>query len=262
MLQMLIEHPALPAHDLSSLRMVTFGSSPASPALIRSVSEKLGCDLLNCYAMTETTWGGISFLGPADIRRGLCEAPHLLESVGRVSGLFEISIRDESGAEQPTGTPGEIWLRSEANMLGYLDNPAETADALRDGWLRTNDIGRLDQDGFLYLLDRRNFVIISGGINIYPVVVEAVLAEHPDVAESCVVGVPHHVWGEAVVAMVVPKPGRVIVEEELRLHCRERLNRVQVPKRFVIVDEPLPRTVTGKLRKKEVRQRVLPLVEE
>lgn len=179
-LQMLIDDPTTRSRDLSSLRMIAFGSSPSTPALIR-VAETFRCDLLNCYAMTETTWGGISFLSPADIRRGLGEEPHLLESVGRVSSLFELSIRDDSGAEQPAGVPGEIWLRSEANMLGYLHNDEETLEAVQDSWLRTNDIGRLDADGFLYLLDRRKFMVISGGMNIYPVVIESALAEHPHV---------------------------------------------------------------------------------
>jgi acyl-CoA synthetase (AMP-forming)/AMP-acid ligase II len=193
---------------------------------------------------------------PADMRRALSHEPHLLESVGQVSTLFEISIRSEDGRPLPPGEAGEIWLKSPANMAGYLHRPDQTAEAILDGWLRTNDIGRLDAEGFLYLLDRRNFVIISGGINVYPVVVEAALAEHPAILEACVVGIPHPVWGEAIVAAVVCREGAEIDPDALRSHSRERLNRVQVPKHFHILDEPLPRTSTGKVRKLEVRDRL------
>lgn len=240
-------------HDLSALRMIAFGSSPSTPALIRDAHDVFGCDLLNCYAMTETTWGGISFLLPHDIRRGLADNPDLLSSVGQLSPLFNIAIRDEQGADLPRGQAGEVWLRSEANMLCYLNLPDETAEVLVDGWMRTNDIGRLDDEGYLYLLDRRKFMIISGGINVYPVVVEAALSEHDAILESCVIGIPHPVWGEAVVAVVRLREGEAADAAALRDFCRERLNHVQVPKHFHFVAEALPRTVTGKMQKAQVR---------
>jgi len=241
-------------HDLSALRMIAFGSSPSTPELIRNAHEVFGCELLNCYAMTETTWGGISFLMPGDIRRGLAEKPELLSSVGQISPLFDIAIRDEQGNDLPHGQAGEVWLRSEANMLCYLNLPDETADVLIDGWMRTNDVGQLDDEGYLYLLDRRKFMIISGGINVYPVVVEAALDEHGAIAESCVVGIAHPVWGEAVVAVVRLQEGKAADAASLREFCRERLNHIQVPKHFHFVTDALPRTVTGKMQKAQVRQ--------
>jgi len=254
MLGWAIEEHRKGAHDLSALRMIAFGSSPSTPELIRNAHDVFGCELLNAYAMTETTWGGVSFLMPGDIRRGVTDKPQLLNSVGQLSPLFDIAIRDEQGNDLPQGEAGEVWLRSEANMLCYLNLPEETADALIGGWMRTNDVGRLDDEGYLYLLDRRKFMIISGGINVYPVVVEAALDEHGAIAESCVVGTAHPVWGEAVVAVVRLHDGQTADADSLRDFCRERLNHVQVPKHFHFVTDPLPRTLTGKMQKAQVRQ--------
>ncbi|MDB5698543.1 MAG: AMP-dependent synthetase and ligase [Alphaproteobacteria bacterium] len=254
MLGWAIEEHRKGEHDLSALRMIAFGSSPSTPALIREAHEVFGCGLLNCYAMTETTWGGVSFLMPGEIRRGLADKPDLLNSVGQIAPLFDIAIRDDAGNDLPRGEAGELWLRSEANMLRYLNLPDETAEVLVDGWMRTNDIGRLDEEGYLYLLDRRKFMIISGGINVYPIVVETALADHPAVAESCVVGIPHPVWGEAIVAVIRCREGQSADADAMRDFCRDRLNHVQVPKHFHFTDEPLPRTVTGKMQKAQVRQ--------
>tara|TARA_R110000787_G_scaffold62077_2_gene140520 strand:+ start:4792 stop:6360 length:1569 start_codon:yes stop_codon:yes gene_type:complete len=254
MLGWAIEEHRKGEQDLSALRLIAFGSSPSTPELIRNAHDVFGCELLNCYAMTETTWGGVSFLMPGDIRRGVADRPELLNSVGQISPLFDIAIRDEQGNDLPQGEAGEVWLRSEANMLCYLNLPEETADALIGGWMRTNDVGRLDDEGYLYLLDRRKFMIISGGINVYPVVVETALDEHGAIAESCVVGIAHPVWGEAVVAVVRLHEGQTADVASLREFCRERLNQVQVPKHIHFVTDALPRTVTGKMQKAQVRQ--------
>lgn len=244
-------------HDLSALRMIAFGSSPSTPSLIKEASEAFGCDLLNCYAMTETTWGGVSFLMPGDIRRGLRDSPDLLNSVGQIGTLFDISVRDDEGREVAAGEAGEVWLKSEANMIEYLNLPVETAQVMLGPWMRTNDVGRIDGEGFLHLLDRRKFMIISGGINIYPIVVEAVLAEHPGIADSCVIGIPHPVWGEAVVAVVRRRPREEFDASELRDFCRTRLGSVQVPKHFLFWEDDLPRTVTGKMQKAIVRTSII-----
>lgn len=254
MLGWAIEEHRKGEQDLSALRLIAFGSSPSTPELIRNAHDVFGCELLNCYAMTETTWGGISFLMPGEIRRAIADKPKLLSSVGQISPLFDIAVRDEQGNDLPPGQAGEVWLRSEANMLCYLNLPDENAAVLIDGWMRTNDVGQLDDEGYLYLLDRRKFMIISGGINVYPIVVEAALDEHGAIAESCVVGIAHPVWGEAVVAVVRLRYGETADADSLRDFCRERLNRVQVPKHFHFVTDELPRTVTGKMQKAQVRQ--------
>lgn len=258
MLKWAIEVQKNEPYDLSALRMIAFGSSPSTPAMIRDAAQTFDCEFLHCYAMTETTWGGVSFLLPEDIRRGLDDRPELLNSVGQLGTLFDISIRDDAGQEVAPGEAGEVWLRSEANMLQYLNLPEETKQVVSGTWMRTNDIGRLDDEGFLYLLDRRNFMIISGGINIYPIVVEAALADHPSVMDSCVVGIPHPTWGEAVVAVVVPRQdGTSPSIEDLREFCRSKLSSVQVPKHILFWDSDLPRTVTGKMQKTQVRESIL-----
>jgi acyl-CoA synthetase (AMP-forming)/AMP-acid ligase II len=170
---------------------------------------------------------------------------------------FECSIRDEDGRPVPPDTKGEIWLRGESVMKGYLNLPEATAEALvGDGWMRTNDIGRMDERGYLYLLDRQKFMIITGAVNVFPSTVETVLAEHPAVQEVAVVGVPHPEWGEAVVAVAVRRPGRDATAEDVIRFCDGHLSRPETPKHVVFVTE-LPRTVNGKLRKHDVRAQLL-----
>ena len=149
---------------------------------------------------------------------------------------------------------GEIWLRGDTLMKGYLNLPEETAEVLRDGWLRSNDIGRLDADGYLYLLDRQKFMIITGAVNVFPTAVEAVLGDHPAIAEVAVVGVPHPDWGEAVVAVAVGAPGQDMVDTPtIRRFCENRLSRAETPQHILFVPE-LPKTPNGKVRKAEIRQ--------
>lgn len=152
----------------------------------------------------------------------------------------------------PTNEVGEVAIRSETTMLGYLNRPDSTRDVMRkDGWLLTGDLGRVDPRGYLFLVDRKKFMIITGGYNVYPVVVENALADHPSVSEVCVVGVPDERWGEMVCAVVVPS-GDPPSEEELIAFARERVGKFETPKRVVFVED-LPRGPTGKLKKAAVR---------
>ena len=258
MLKWALDDNKVTPFDLSSVRLIVYGSSPASPHLIRSVYEAFGKDMINVYALTETTWGGVSFLSPEDHRRGLGEHPELLSSVGRVASHFEISIRDEDGRPVGAGEPGEIWLRGPTVMARYLNLPDQTEEVLSGGWLRTNDIGRIDNEGYLYLLDRRKFMIISGGVNVYPASVEAIIGKHPGVAGICVVGLPHPDWGEAVVAVV--RRGKSHPElsgADLIEFCRDKLNRPSTPKHIVFTEEDFPLTTNFKVRKNDVRNMLL-----
>ncbi|MFT5472359.1 MAG: acyl-CoA synthetase (AMP-forming)/AMP-acid ligase II [Kiritimatiellia bacterium] len=258
MLKWALEDNKKTPFDLSSVRMIIYGSSPASPHLIQCVHEAFGKDMTNVYALTETTWGGVTFLSPDDHRRGLSEKPELLFSVGRVASHFEISVRDEEGQSVDEGGAGEIWLRGPTLMTSYLNLPEQTQEVLKDGWLRTNDIGRVDEDGYLYLLDRKNFMIISGGVNVYPASVEAVLGKHPGLAAVCVIGLPHPEWGEAVVAVVRPsKSDQKICADDLIEFCRDKLNRASTPKHIFFTDEEFPLTANFKVRKNEVRDFLL-----
>lgn len=248
------ELQADPGYDLSSLRLMIYGSSPATPKLIRDAKASFKVALLQTYAMTEATGGWISFLTDADHERGLHEEPGLLKSVGRIGLHYDCSIRDEAGRELAVGEAGEIWLRGNTLMKGYRNLPQASAEALPQGWLRTNDIGRLDARGYLYLLDRQKFMIITGGVNVFPSSVEAVLVEHEAVAEVAVVGVPHPEWGEAVVAVVVRRPTHAGAEgSAIIAFCHGRLSRPETPKQVVFVDE-LPKTSNAKVRKGELKQ--------
>jgi fatty-acyl-CoA synthase len=156
----------------------------------------------------------------------------------------------------PAGTVGEICVRGPFVMEGYLHQPELSAHTLAGGWLHTGDMGRMDAEGYVYLVDRKQFMIITGGYNVYPVEVENVLAAHPAVAEVCVFGVPDEQWGEAVQALVVPRPGADPGAEDLRAWCRERLARFKVPK-SVELRESLLRGPTGKIQKRAIRDQFI-----
>jgi acyl-CoA synthetase (AMP-forming)/AMP-acid ligase II len=245
---------ANPVYDFSSLRMMMYGSSPATPKLIRDAKTTFDVALLQTYAMTETTGGWITFLTDADHQKALRDEPGLLQSVGRVGVHYDCSIRDESGRPVPTGETGEIWLRGNTLMKGYRNLPEATAEALVDGWLRTNDIGRLDERGYLYLLDRRKFMIITGAVNVFPSTVESVLVEHPAVEEVAVVGVPHPEWGDAVVAVVVRRAAHADASPaSIVAFCDGRLSRPETPKHIRFTDQ-LPKTSNAKVKKNELKR--------
>lgn len=244
--------PALDSFDLSSLRLVIYGSAPAPPALVRRAIDRFGCELQQWYGSTEGTAGWFSILHHQDHLRALDGNPELLSSCGRPTLHTQVALLDQEGREVTSGEVGELCVRSDTVMRGYLNLPEETTAALGDGWLHTGDLARVDDDGYLFLVDRKKFMIISGAYNVYPVVVENVIAEHPKVREVCVVGIPDERWGEAVCAVVVPAED--LAEEELATFCRSRLAKFEVPKRIDFV-EALPRGATGKVLKREVRDR-------
>lgn len=235
---------------LDSLRLLMYGSSPAPRSLLERIMGTLRCQLMQTYGMTEGGW--VSHLTPKDHLRALAGDARLLSSAGRVGAMYQMSLRDNDGREVPTGETGEVWLRGETTMLGYRNLPKETEEALGGGWLHTNDIGRFDDEGYLYLVDRKKFMIITGAVNVFPASVEAVLADHPDIAEIAVVGLPHPEWGEAVVAVVVARSGRPVPDvKEIGEFARDRLSRMELPKHVFSIDA-LPRTVTSKVDKRAV----------
>ncbi len=248
------EVQANPVYDLSSLRMMMYGSSPATPKLIREAKATFKVALMQTYAMTESTGGWISYLTDADHELALRDEPGLLKSVGKIGLHYDCSIRDDQGRPLPAGEAGEIWLRGNTLMKGYRNLPKATAEVLTDGWLRTNDIGRLDARGYLFLMDRQKFMIITGAVNVFPTSVEAVLVEQPAVEEVAVVGVPHPDWGEAVVAVVVKRAGRSdATAAEIIAFCDGRLSRPETPKHVVFVPE-LPKTTNAKVKKNELKK--------
>lgn len=236
-------------HDFSSLKRITYGSAPATPALIRDVDRTLGVDLVQLYGMTEcVAWA--CFLQPDEHRRGLAGEPDLLRSSGRFATHVDWRICDDDGRDVPRGEAGTVWLKGDNLMSGYLNLPEETREVmLPDGWYITNDIGRVDDQGFVYLLDRRKFLINTGGVNVFPAQVEAVLANEQSISDVMVVGVPHPEWGEAVVAAVVAREGATDVRERVLDHCRRHLSKLEAPKHVELM-EVLPRTTNGKPDKK------------
>lgn len=255
----IIREYATGEYDFSSVRMLVFGSSPASPELITQMHETWpDCELLQLYGQTEVTGGWVTFMTPADYRLAFNGRPELLASVGRCAVHFEMSVRDADGNELPPGEKGDLWMRGTPVMKEYLNLPDKTAEVLPgDGWLRSHDIVSIDEDGYVFLHDRKNFLIITGAVNVFPASVEAILMTHPAIEEVAVVGVPHPEWGEAVVAVVKLREGEHLTQDALIEACRGRLSKPEIPKHVLFVDHALPKTLTAKLQKNEIRRWVL-----
>jgi acyl-CoA synthetase (AMP-forming)/AMP-acid ligase II len=251
MMRRVIELMREGAYDLSALRLVIYGSMPTPPPLVRAAFEAFGCELQQWYGATEGSF--FTCLHHEDHLRAFAGEPELLASAGRPLLHVELSIRDDQWHEVPTGTVGNVCVRGQVIMQHYRNQPQLTADVLHDGYLRMHDLGYLNDSGRLVLVDRRDFLIISGAFNIYPMVVENVVAEHAAVREVAVVGAPHPDWGEAVVAVVTLKPGKTATAEELIAFCGGRLGRFEIPKHVEFVPT-LPTGPSGKILKKEVKQ--------
>lgn len=246
--------PTFTPKAIETLRLVLYGAAPATPALIERALSEFDCEMQQWYGTTETNVGVLTMLPFRDHLSALSESPDLLTSIGRPTLHTELRIIDEEGNEVPTGEVGIVSVRSEALMDGYRNLPEETSRALRDGWLRLGDLGRQDEQGYVYLADRKEFRILSGGYNVYPTLVENVLAQHPNVSEASVFGIPDERWGEVVVAVVVPLGDLDVAH--LREFCRLRLAAFEVPKLFEVANE-LPRGATGKVAKRDLRDRLL-----
>ena len=254
MLQMLTAVPRAAERDYSALRSIAYGAAPITTTVLKASMRTFGCALFGLYGLTEST-GGVVALEPEDHDPG-GPREHLLRSAGRPYPWVELRVVDPiSGRPLGPREVGEVWLRGPNVTRGYFNRPAETAAALTpDGWLRTGDGGYLDEDGYLFLTDRIKDMIVSGGENVYPVEVEEALAQHADVADVAVIGVPDPRWGEAVKALVVPRPGARPAAEELIAFARQRLAGYKLPRSVDFVGE-LPRTPSGKVLKRELRER-------
>ena len=249
MLLFLLQAPQCRGADFSSLDLIVYGASPAPLDLLRNALRIFGCPLGQLYGLTEST-GGITYLAPEDHGEHAIER---MRSCGKPLDGVEIKVIDAGGEELPPGEVGEVICRSPQVMLGYWNLPEATARTIRDGWLHTGDAGYRDKDGYLYIYDRLKDMIISGGENIYPAEVESALFGHPAVADVAVIGVPDEQWGEAVKAIVVPKPGASIGAEELIAFARQRIAGFKVP-RSVDFLAALPRNPAGKILKRELRK--------
>lgn len=252
MIHALLEEPFLDQADLSSLRQLSYGAAPMAPARVEEAWRRIGPVLAQGYGLSEST-SAVASLSTRDHAEALASAPHRLASCGRPYGETEVLVVDEQGREVPVGEIGEIVIRGEDIFAGYWREPALSAEAVRDGWLLTGDLARRDEQGFLYIVDRKKDMVVSGGFNVYPTEVEAVLYRHPDVYEVCVIGVPDARWGEAVKAVVVPRGGAGVDADALIAHCRRYLADYKSPRSVEIVTA-LPKNANGKIARKEVRQ--------
>ncbi|GAA2135502.1 class I adenylate-forming enzyme family protein [Actinomadura napierensis] len=236
-----------------SLRVISYGSAPMPVPLLRRVHDVLGCDLNQGFGMTELS-GNATFLSPADHRAAMASRPELAVSAGRPADGVEIGVIGEDGAHVSPGALGEVVVRGAQVTPGYWDDPDATAEAFAGGWFRTGDVGRVDADGYLYLVDRLKDVIVTGGENVSSREVEDVLRTVPGVGEVAVVGLPDPRWGQSVCAVIVAD-GAPPPAEELIGACRARLAGFKTPRRIEYVDA-LPRTGTGKIRKSVLRARL------
>ena len=241
--------PGFDPQQLRKLSCWAIGGAP-NPRANAERFIKAGIRIADGFGMSEICSG--FGMPPQDFatlldKTGSCGAPLL---------SIETRIVDDEGNDLPAGQVGELWLRGPSITRGYWNQPEATEQAFSDGWFRTGDAGMLDSDGFLYVVDRKKDMFISGGENVYPAEVEAVIAELPDVAENAVVGVPDERWGEVGRVYVIPVPGRTVTGDEILDHCRQRLAKFKIPKTAVITDT-LPRTASGKLQKHILKARAM-----
>jgi fatty-acyl-CoA synthase len=241
----LLDHPDFASTDFSSLRTVEYGAAPMTRTRLEDALATIGRPVfVHAYGMTETTSHCCTLSG--------IEHNEVLGSIGHPMTLCEMRIANDDGREVPHGEVGEMLVRGPNIMSRYWGREVETAEALRDGWLHTGDLGRRDANGYYFIVDRKKDMIISGGVNIYPKDIEEVIAQDPAVAEVSVYGVPHPRWGEAVAAAVRLKPGALFDRDALQALMVERLGRHMLPKHIQVVDD-FPRNGTGKIMKHVMR---------
>ncbi|MFJ3891394.1 class I adenylate-forming enzyme family protein [Streptomyces rubrogriseus] len=248
----LLEQPDLTERDLSSLRYLIYSSAPMSVEKLKKALTVFGPVLTESYGQVEA-FAGISFLQPSEhFQDGVPRTDGRLASCGRPYPFVRVEIRRD-GQTMRAHETGEICVKGDLVMKGYYGNPEATAEALKDGWLHTGDVGHMDEHGYLYITDRAKDVVISGGLNVYPTEVEQVLWSHAAVQDCAVVGAPHPDWGEELVAVVELNDGMSVSAKELIALCKRRLGSYKAPKRVEFVGD-LPRSVNGKVLRREVRQ--------
>lgn len=242
----LLNHPAAHKYDLSSLQACICGSAPLPLEVARLWREKYGIDIWEGYGLSEATTVNCGNI-----------ASRRTPKYGSIGTCYQkgntIKIFDDNGREVPTGQMGEIVIKGPGVMKGYWNKPAETAEVIREGWLHTGDVGYADEDGYLYITERKKDLIIRGGENIYPKEIENILHQHPQILEAGVIGIPDPIYGEAVKAFVVLKTSGAVSEADLLAFCREHLPSFKRPQSIQLLDA-LPKSAVGKILKRELRK--------
>jgi acyl-CoA synthetase (AMP-forming)/AMP-acid ligase II len=253
MIHMTVTHPKLAEADLSSLRRLLYGASPIPEALLVLAMRALpNCRFVQAYGQTELS--PVATILPSDYHTLDGPKAGKLASAGRAAMCCELEIVDVNRAELPRGAVGEIRVRGPNTMLGYWNKPQETAAALHDGWVHTGDAGRMDEEGFVYIVDRVKDMIVSGGENVYSAEVENAVAKHSAVSQCAVLGIPHDKWGEAVHALVILKPGQRASAEEIIAHCHTLIAGYKCPRSIEFRLDPFPLSGAGKVLKRELRK--------
>lgn len=246
----LMSHPDFVKYDLSSLTTLGYGGAPAPPKLLERIGENLPDRAAsNGYGMTETTGLAIGNAGPDYLARP--------DSIGLPTAVVDVRVTGPLGEELPPGEVGELCVRGANVIMGYWNKPEATAQTFVDGWLHTGDLARIDEDGFVYIVDRAKDMVIRAGENVYSAEVEAALFEHPAVDDAAVIGVPHDELGEEVGAVVRLKPGTSTTAEELQSFLVERIAKFKIPAHIWFRDTELPRNPGGKILKTHLRREVL-----
>jgi long-chain acyl-CoA synthetase len=254
MIQMLVDHPAFAEADLSSLKQMMYGASPINEALLKRAMAGLpGTEFHQLYGMTELA--PLATHLPWDQHFGeVATAKNRQRACGRAAIGCEARIVDIDGRPVAPGVVGEVAVRGPNVMLGYWERPEETAKAVIDGWMHTGDGGYMDDEGYIYLVDRMKDMIISGGENVYSIEVENAVSQHPAVAQCAVIGIPDPQWGETVHAFVIAKPGHAVNAAELIAFCRDRIAGYKCPRSVDVRSEPFPLSGAGKVLKRELRK--------
>ncbi len=244
----ILEHPERDKYDLSSIEAVSYGGAPSAPDLVSTIKKRFPEAIAgNGWGMTETCATATLNAGEDYVNRP--------DSAGVPPGAVEIKVVDANGNTLPAGEVGELWCKGPSNCKLYWNKPEATAKTFIDGWVVTGDLARIDEEGFLYLVDRAKDMLIRGGENIYCIEVESALYDHPAVMDAAVVGIPHKVLGEEVGAVIQLIPGKEATQDELRAHVSSKIAAFKVPVEIKFQSEPLPRNANGKIMKIELRER-------
>lgn len=253
MINLLANHPQVGAFDKKSLRQIMYGGSPTPLGVLRKGYEALGCQFRHAYGITETS-GIVTLFPPEDPRfEGPEERIRRTASAGQALPHLDVRVVDDAGNDLAPGQVGELLIAGPRVMKEYWKKPEATANAIRDGWYYSGDMGYRDEEHHIYVVDRKKDMIITGGENVYPIEVENVLSTHPAVLEVAVLGVPDDTWGEAVKAVVVLRPEHRATAQELIDFCRGKIAGYKIPKAVDFSREPLPKTGPGKIAKRILR---------
>jgi long-chain acyl-CoA synthetase len=253
MIRAMVQHADLEEYDISSLRRIIYGSAPMPEPLLRQTMEVFGnvCDQV--YGMTEFAPATMIYAEELDVDNTMGKG-HRLLSCGKEIASWEVRIVDESDKDVVPGQPGEIIIKGDALMSGYWNLPEKTAESLKGGYYYSGDIAKFDEDGYIYIVDRKHDMLISGSENVYCPEVENILSYHPAVLEAAVLGVPDEKWGEAVKGLVILKPGMTATENDIIDFCRSRLAGFKRPRSIDFYEE-FPLTAMGKVSKKDLREK-------